>query len=59
MDALREKIEAWTGNQAAIADLSKAELSKLREQERPIIGELRTDAIIVGGSDLTALLDAA
>jgi predicted nucleotidyltransferase len=58
VDALREKIEAWTGNRAAITDRSETELAELRRQQRPIISELRTDAIVVFGSDLTTLLDA-
>jgi len=55
VDGLREQIEAWTGNHAAIADLSEPELAKLRRQKRPIIGALDADAIVVFGSDLTAL----
>lgn len=58
LDELREKIEAWTGNQAAIADRSEAELSELHKQQRPIISELRTDAIVVGGSDFITVLEA-
>lgn len=58
VDALRDKIEAWTGNQAAVADISEAELAELREQQRPIINELRSDAIMVGGSDVRTLLES-
>jgi predicted nucleotidyltransferase len=58
VDALREEIEAWTGNQAAIADISEAELAELRERQRPIVGELRSDAIVVAGSDVMTLLES-
>jgi|HubBroStandDraft_3_1064219.scaffolds.fasta_scaffold09313_2 predicted nucleotidyltransferase len=57
VDGLREQIEAWTGNRTAIVDISEAALAALRRQQRPIIGELRTDAIAVYGADLTSLLD--
>ncbi len=56
-DGLREQIEAWTGNRATIANISEPELVDLRRQQRPIISELRTDAIVVYGCDLTSLLD--
>lgn len=57
VDRLREQIEAWTGNQAAIADVSEEGLAELREQGRPIIDELRSDAIAVSGPDVTTLLE--
>ncbi len=59
VDGLREQIEVWTGNHAAIADISEPELAKLRRQKRPIVGELDADAITVFGSELTTLLEAA
>jgi predicted nucleotidyltransferase len=59
MDTLRKEIEGWTGNRAAIADVSEAELAQLVEDERPIIAELRSDAIVVGGSDVATLLGSA
>ncbi len=57
VDGLREQIEAWTGNRTTIADLSEPELADLRRQRRPIVSELRTDAIVVFGADLASLLD--
>jgi predicted nucleotidyltransferase len=57
VDALGEKIEAWTGNLANIVERSEAELAELREQERPIVAELYSDAIVVGGCDLATLLE--
>jgi predicted nucleotidyltransferase len=57
VDALRKQIEAWTGNQSAIVDLSKAELAKLQEQQRPIVAELRSDSVVVAGPDLATLLE--
>jgi len=57
VDGLREQIEAWTGNRTAIVDISEPALASLRGQQRPIVSELRTDAIAVYGADLTSLLD--
>jgi hypothetical protein len=59
IDGLHDEIEAWTGNRASIAEVSETELARLREQERPILSELRTDAVAVGGSDIRALLERA
>jgi predicted nucleotidyltransferase len=58
VDALRNQIEAWTGNHAAIVDRSEAELTELIEQQRPIIGELRSDAIVIAGRDVMTLLES-
>jgi predicted nucleotidyltransferase len=57
VDALRDQIESWTGNRANIVDRSEAQLAELVEQQRPIIDELRSDAIVIGGRDLTTLLE--
>jgi hypothetical protein len=43
----------------AVAELSEAGLAQLREEERPIISDLRSDAILVGGSDLATVLEPA
>lgn len=57
VDALREQIEAWTGNPANIVERSEAELAELVRQQRPIIAELRSDAIVVAGRDVASLLE--
>ncbi len=59
VDELRRNIEGWTGNRAAVAEVSEADLARLREEERPIISDLRSDAILVGGSDLPTVLEPA
>lgn len=59
VEDLRRKIEGWSGNCAGIVEVTEARLAHLRDEERPIIAELRSDAIVVGGSDLTALLEPA
>ncbi len=57
VDGLREQVEAWTGNRTTIVDISEPELAALGRQQRPIISEIRTDAIALYGADLTSLLD--
>jgi predicted nucleotidyltransferase len=57
VDALREQIEAWTGNHAAVVDKSETELADLGEQQRPIIAELRSDSIVLYGEGLATLLE--
>lgn len=59
VDALRELIEGWTGNHAVIADLSEMELAELRDRQQPIVDELRSDAVVIEGSDVTTLLESA
>lgn len=59
VENLRRKIEGWSGNCAGIVEVTEARLAHLRDEERPIIAELRSDAIVVGGSDFTALLEPA
>jgi predicted nucleotidyltransferase len=53
---LAQKIEQWTGNRASIAEAAEAEIGRLVEDERPILAELRVDAIPIQGADITALL---
>lgn len=58
VDALRDQIEAWTGNRTNTVEKSEAELAELARQQRPIVAELRSDAIVLAGCDLASLLDA-
>jgi predicted nucleotidyltransferase len=57
VDALRKQIETWTGNQAAVVDLSEAELAELQERQQPIVAELRSDSVAMAGPDLVTLLE--
>lgn len=58
VDALRDRIEAWTGNQANIVERSETQVAELVRQQRPIVAELRSDAIVVAGRDVASLLEA-
>jgi predicted nucleotidyltransferase len=56
LDDLAERIERWTGNRASIAETAESEIEPLLDEDRPIVTELRTDAITVNGRDIRALL---
>jgi DNA-binding transcriptional ArsR family regulator len=56
LDALGVSIERWTGNYAAIADVSEAELPRLRAEDAPIVRNLRDDAVPVHGPTIRDLL---
>lgn len=57
VDALSEQIEAWTGNRTNIVDRSEEQLTELIRQQRPIVAELRSDAILVAGRSIETLLE--
>jgi predicted nucleotidyltransferase len=56
LDDLAESIERWTGNQASVAEVTADEIERLLEEDRPIVTELRSDAIGVVGTDVATLL---
>lgn len=58
LDDLAQQIQRWTGNHARIAEAAEAQIAQLRADEPPIVAELRSDAILLGGSELPALLSA-
>lgn len=56
LDDLAGQIQRWTGNHAGIAESSNVEIARLRRDEPPIVAELRADAILLNGLDITVLL---
>ena len=56
VDGLVSRIERWTGNRAAIHEVSEAELPRLGVDEPPILAQLRDDAIVLRGPELSMLL---
>lgn len=48
-----------TGNQPRIVELSEEELTALRDRQLPLLDELDTDAIHLGGAQLSVLLQSA
>lgn len=58
VDGLAESVRAWTGNNAGIIEVSADELNELRAEPPSVIGELRRDAIDLGGLSARSLLGA-
>lgn len=58
LDLLARQVQRWTGNSAGIAEVGKEEIPRLREEEPPIVAELRADAITIAGNEAAALLGA-
>lgn len=59
VDGLSAQIHRWTGNYAAIVERLESQIAQLLADERPILAALRSDAIVLCGSDIRALLAAA
>lgn len=57
LDELGEKIGRWTGNRVSMLEKPETELAELQTEEQPILAELRTDAIVLSGSDIRTLLE--
>lgn len=58
LDALARSTHGWTGNYAGIAEVEETEIPRLREEEPPVVQNLRHDAVRLYGSDVTELLGA-
>lgn len=55
IDELAASVQRWTGNRAGIAEVAKEEIDRLSQDEAPIVNQLRSDAIVLTGMDITAL----
>jgi predicted nucleotidyltransferase len=58
LERLSDHVHAWTGNHAAISEVSAADVRRLR-RERPPVDELRRDAITLTGPTPTELLESS
>lgn len=56
LDVLGDRIAGWTGNRSAIVEVTEPQLGRLIGEERSIVAELRSDAVVLGGSNASALL---
>jgi predicted nucleotidyltransferase len=56
LDRLTAQIRRWTGNHASLAEIAEGELDRLRRDDPSILRELRSQAILLGGRELPALL---
>ncbi len=55
LSTLETKVSRWTGNRAAALDLPESEVERLVAGDRPIVAELRADAIALAGAPAAAL----
>jgi predicted nucleotidyltransferase len=56
LEQLSDLIHNWTGNHAAISEVSTADVRRLRRERPPVVDELRRDAITVAGPTPAELL---
>lgn len=56
LDQLADHVYDWTGNHAGIAEVSAADVRRLRRERPPVVDELRRDAITLAGPPPTELL---
>jgi len=59
IDDLSGQIRRWTGNYAGVVQVAESQVARLRNDELPILAELRSDAIVLSGSDIPTLLAPA
>jgi predicted nucleotidyltransferase len=57
LDGLAVKIERWTGNRAAVAEVAEPEIPRLRAEGSPILETLNSEAIPLAGLPLASLLE--
>lgn len=58
MHRLSDDVERWTGNHAGIAEVSEADVRKLRRDRPRVVDEISKDAIVLVGADAQELLGA-
>jgi predicted nucleotidyltransferase len=58
LERLADHIHDWTGNHAALSEVSAADVRRLRRERPPVVDELRRDAITLAGPAPAELLGA-
>jgi predicted nucleotidyltransferase len=53
---LAERIEAWSGNDASLHEVSPKELRAALRREEPVIASLRDTAIVLAGPEIADLV---
>lgn len=56
LEQLSDHVHNWTGNLAAISEVSAADVRRLRRERPPVVDELRRDAITLAGPTPAELL---
>lgn len=58
LERLSDLVHAWTGNHAALSEVSAADVRRLRRERPPVVEELRRDAITLAGPEPSKVLGA-
>lgn len=58
LERLADLVHAWTGNHAALSEVSAADVRRLRRERPRVVEELRRDAITLTGPEPSELLGA-
>lgn len=58
LERLADYVYGWTGNHAALSEVSAADIRRLRRERPPVVDELRRDAITLAGPAAAELLGA-
>jgi predicted nucleotidyltransferase len=58
LDELSESIRRWSGNEAALSEVSEKELRRLRRERPPIVNSLTREALTLAGPQAADLLHA-
>ena len=56
LEDLAGKVHRWTGNQAGISEVGKAEVARLRRTKPKVVEELKNDGVTLFGEPITALV---
>lgn len=59
LDRLAREVKAWTGNQAAIVEISAADVERLRAKRPTVVDDLDRDGVDISGRKLRSLLRAS
>jgi predicted nucleotidyltransferase len=54
-----DAVLAWTGNHAGVIDFAERDIEQMRDEDPPVLHELRRDAIDLAGTPLRELLASA
>lgn len=55
IDRLAKDVEGWTGNRAGVAEVSQADVRRLKRDRPPIARELESDALVLTGAPVSEL----
>jgi DNA-binding transcriptional ArsR family regulator len=58
LERLADHVHDWTGNHAALSEVSAADVRRLRRERPPVVDELRRDAITLAGPEPAELFGA-